>query len=82
MSRAPHATYLRAAVKFGNGNLIDTLIEDGLTDAFHNIHMAITGMKEEYYTHTKLGIQYLNCTLPLRYLYVFKQLRILRKNTR
>jgi len=43
MSRAPHAAYLRAGVKFGNYNLIDTLIEDGLTDAFHNIHMAITG---------------------------------------
>jgi len=43
MSRAPHAAYLRAGVKFGNYNLTDTLIEDGLTDAFHNIHMAITG---------------------------------------
>lgn len=45
MSRAPHAIYLRSGVKFGNCNLIDTLIEDGLTDAFSNIHMAITGMK-------------------------------------
>lgn len=43
MSRAPHATYLRNGVKFGNCNLIDTLLEDCLTDAFHNIHMAITG---------------------------------------
>jgi len=43
MSRAPHATYLRAGVKFGSCNLIDTLLDDGLTDAFHNIHMAITG---------------------------------------
>lgn len=46
MSRAPHATYLRTAVKYGNGNLVDTLMEDGLTDAFHNIHMAITGIRK------------------------------------
>lgn len=43
MSRAPHATYLRNGIKFGNCNLVDTLIDDGLTDAFYNIHMAITG---------------------------------------
>jgi len=43
MSRAPHATYLRTGVKFGSCNLIDTLLDDGLTDAFYNIHMAITG---------------------------------------
>ncbi|KMQ93380.1 acetyl- cytosolic [Lasius niger] len=42
MSRAPHATYLRNGIKFGNCNLVDTLIDDGLTDAFYNIHMAIT----------------------------------------
>jgi len=43
MSRAPHAIYLRNGVDFGNCNLVDTLINDGLTDAFYNIHMAITG---------------------------------------
>ncbi|XP_011880147.1 PREDICTED: acetyl-CoA acetyltransferase, cytosolic [Vollenhovia emeryi] len=42
MSRAPHATYLRTGVKFGTCNLIDTLLDDGLTDAFYNIHMAVT----------------------------------------
>lgn len=42
MSRAPHAMYLRNGVKFGNCNLLDTLLDDGLTDAFYNIHMAIT----------------------------------------
>lgn len=45
MSKTPHAIYLRTAVKYGNGNLVDTLMEDGLTDAFHNIHMGITGNK-------------------------------------
>jgi len=43
MSRTPHATYLRTGIKYGNCNLIDTMLEDGLTDAFHNIHMGITG---------------------------------------
>lgn len=43
MSRAPHATYLRAGVKFGSCNLIDTLLDDCLTDPFYDIHMAVTG---------------------------------------
>ncbi|XP_011684429.1 PREDICTED: acetyl-CoA acetyltransferase, cytosolic [Wasmannia auropunctata] len=42
MSRAPHAFYLRTGVKFGNCNSIDTLLDDGLTDAFNNIHMGVT----------------------------------------
>ncbi|XP_071642674.1 acetyl-CoA acetyltransferase, cytosolic isoform X1 [Temnothorax longispinosus] len=50
MSRAPHATYLRTGVKFGSCNLIDTLLDDCLTDAFYNIHMAITAenLAEKY----------------------------------
>ncbi|KAL6421580.1 hypothetical protein ACFW04_014309 [Cataglyphis niger] len=42
MSRAPHVIYLRDGIKIGNCNLIDTMMHDGLTDAFYNIHMAIT----------------------------------------
>ncbi|XP_026830059.1 acetyl-CoA acetyltransferase isoform X3 [Ooceraea biroi] len=42
MSRAPHAVCLREGIKFGNCNLVDTLMEDGLMDAFYDIHMAIT----------------------------------------
>lgn len=42
MTLAPHAVQLRAGVKFGNTNLIDTMLWDGLTDAFHNIHMGVT----------------------------------------
>ncbi|XP_018312604.1 acetyl-CoA acetyltransferase, cytosolic [Mycetomoellerius zeteki] len=50
MSRAPHATYLRTGVRIGSCNLIDTLLEDGLTDAFHNIHMGVTAenLAEQY----------------------------------
>jgi acetyl-CoA C-acetyltransferase len=42
MSMAPHAAYLRAGVKMGNFNLVDTMIHDGLTDAFFGYHMGNT----------------------------------------
>src|SRR4029077_17733965 len=42
MSPAPHATYMREGVKFGNVELADTMIKDGLWDVFNNYHMGIT----------------------------------------
>jgi acetyl-CoA acetyltransferase family protein len=42
MSRARHAYLSRAAVKLGNEILIDTLVNDGLTDAFSKEHMGMT----------------------------------------
>ncbi|XP_046483168.1 acetyl-CoA acetyltransferase [Neodiprion pinetum] len=42
MSQTPHAVNLRNAVKMGNTEMIDTMIHDGLTDAFSNIHMGVT----------------------------------------
>lgn len=42
MSRAPHAIHLRDGIKMGNCNMIDTMICDGLTDAFIDCHMGIT----------------------------------------
>ena len=42
MSQAPHASHLRAGVKLGDRNFTDTLVFDGLTDAFQGIHMGIT----------------------------------------
>jgi acetyl-CoA C-acetyltransferase len=42
MSLAPHAAYLRAGTKFGNIDFIDTMIKDGLWDAFHGYHMGVT----------------------------------------
>lgn len=42
MSLAPHAAYLRAGQKMGDMNFIDTMIKDGLWDAFHGYHMGIT----------------------------------------
>jgi acetyl-CoA C-acetyltransferase len=42
MSQAPHAAHLRNGVKTGNLDLIDTMIKDGLWDAFHGYHMGNT----------------------------------------
>ena len=42
MSLAPHAIHLRDGKKLGDAVLIDTMIKDGLWDAFHNYHMGIT----------------------------------------
>jgi acetyl-CoA C-acetyltransferase len=42
MSMAPHAAYLRAGVKMGDMSFIDTMIKDGLWDAFHGYHMGNT----------------------------------------
>ncbi|HEX4353520.1 MAG TPA: acetyl-CoA C-acetyltransferase [Polyangiales bacterium] len=42
MSLAPHAAYLRAGVKMGPAELIDTMIKDGLWDAFNGYHMGNT----------------------------------------
>ncbi|MDX2094638.1 MAG: acetyl-CoA C-acetyltransferase [Alphaproteobacteria bacterium] len=42
MSLAPHAMQLRTGVKMGNGTMTDTMIADGLWDAFNNYHMGIT----------------------------------------
>ena len=42
MSLAPHVIYLREGKKLGNTELIDTMIKDGLWDAFNGYHMGIT----------------------------------------
>ena len=42
MSQAPHAAYLRAGVKMGELGLVDTMLKDGLWDAFHGYHMGNT----------------------------------------
>ena len=42
MSMAPHCAHLRAGVKMGNYEMIDTMIKDGLWDAFNGYHMGTT----------------------------------------
>ena len=42
MSLSAHAQHLRAGVKMGDYKMIDTMIKDGLWDAFNGYHMGIT----------------------------------------
>ena len=42
MSMAPHCAHLRSGVKMGDMKMIDTMIKDGLTDAFYGYHMGNT----------------------------------------
>ena len=42
MSLSPHAAYLRAGQKMGDLKFSDTMIKDGLWDAFNNYHMGTT----------------------------------------
>ncbi len=42
MSLSPHAVHLRDGKKLGDTQLTDTMIKDGLWDAFHGYHMGVT----------------------------------------
>ena len=42
MSQAPHAAYMRSGTKMGDFKLVDTMIKDGLWDAFNGYHMGTT----------------------------------------
>src|SRR5882672_7708950 len=42
MSMAPHCQHLRSGVKMGSFEMIDTMIKDGLWDAFNGYHMGNT----------------------------------------
>ncbi|WP_343699353.1 acetyl-CoA C-acetyltransferase [Caulobacter sp.] len=42
MSQAPHAQNLRGGQKMGDLQFVDTMIKDGLWDAFHGYHMGQT----------------------------------------
>ncbi|MDZ4373866.1 MAG: beta-ketoacyl synthase N-terminal-like domain-containing protein, partial [Phenylobacterium sp.] len=42
MSQSPHAQQLRGGQKMGDLALVDTMIKDGLWDAFHGYHMGQT----------------------------------------
>jgi acetyl-CoA C-acetyltransferase len=42
MSQSPHAANLRGGVKMGELGLVDTMLKDGLWDAFHGYHMGQT----------------------------------------
>ena len=42
MSLAPHCIHLRGGVKMGDAHMLDTMIKDGLWDAFNGYHMGTT----------------------------------------
>jgi acetyl-CoA C-acetyltransferase len=42
MSQAPHCLHLRNGTKMGDAQMVDTMIKDGLWDAFHGYHMGTT----------------------------------------
>jgi acetyl-CoA C-acetyltransferase len=42
MSQSPHAMHLRNGTKMGNAEMVDTMIRDGLWDAFNGYHMGNT----------------------------------------
>jgi len=42
MSQAPHCVSMRHGKKMGDTSLVDSMVHDGLTDAFNHIHMGIT----------------------------------------
>jgi len=43
MSQVPHAIKMRSGTKMGNSSLLDIMLHDGLTDAFNQYHMGVTG---------------------------------------
>jgi len=50
MSLSPHAQMMRAGTKMGPISLVDTMVNDGLMDAFNDYHMGITAenLAEKY----------------------------------
>ena len=42
MSQAPHCAYLRDGKKMGGLEMVDTMLKDGLFDAFNGYHMGVT----------------------------------------
>ncbi len=42
MSQSAHAAHLRSGTKMGDLGLVDTMLKDGLWDAFHGYHMGTT----------------------------------------
>src|SRR5450756_1422075 len=42
MSMAPHLAHLRSGTKMGDVKFIDSMLKDGLLDAFHGYHMGVT----------------------------------------
>lgn len=46
--QAPHLMHMRVGLKMGDTTLKDSVIQDGLTDAFYHYHMGITGKAHNF----------------------------------
>ncbi|MGV0878273.1 acetyl-CoA C-acetyltransferase [Martelella sp. FLE1502] len=42
MSLSPHCAHLRSATRMGDAAMVDTMLKDGLVDAFYGYHMGVT----------------------------------------
>ena len=42
MSMAPHLSHMRGGTKMGDVRFVDSMLKDGLLDAFHGYHMGVT----------------------------------------
>uniref|UniRef100_A0A8C6DIN4 Uncharacterized protein n=1 Tax=Moschus moschiferus TaxID=68415 RepID=A0A8C6DIN4_MOSMO len=51
VSKAPHLIHLRTGVKIGEKPLTDSILCDGLTDAFQSYHMGLTEVKTDEFPH-------------------------------
>ena len=47
--QAPHCCNMRSSLKMGDVKLVDSMMLDGLIDAFHGYHMGITGKSIKSY---------------------------------
>ena len=47
MSIAPHSIFYREEKKISEDKLLDTMLNDGLIDAFNNYHMGVTAENVE-----------------------------------
>lgn len=71
MSQSHHSMHMRSGFKMGDACLVDTMLKDGLTDAFNNEHMGKTGTCKTCNNNTsnlrKFTINSINrdCILPL-----------------
>ena len=54
---------MRTGTKFGDTALVDTMMKDGLIDAFNNYHMGITGIVVVYSTLRMLMNSFISLNL-------------------
>lgn len=64
--KAPHTLRMREGVKMGDASLQDSMVADGLTDAFHGYHMGLTGEHGWTYTLSHI-LMYICCCDQSKY---------------